>query len=83
MGEIVRKIESSEIEPLRGLKIEGVIRVEAHTAGRTQKKYAEVWSDVGDRQSSRWGIECDEVRATGGEDAAPSPLPYFAAGAAF
>jgi hypothetical protein len=60
-----------------------VIRVQARSAGGSQRKYAEVWSHVGDRRSSRWAIECDEVRATGGEDGAPSPLPYFGAGAAF
>ena len=50
-----------------------------------QRKRASVWSESaeGVRRSSLWQMFCDEVKATGGEDSAPSPLAYFSAGIAF
>jgi hypothetical protein len=83
VDEVVRKLE----EPPEGARNAGagefsfVVRASS-LAG--QRKLGAVWSeDASGRRSSSWEIHCDEGRALGGDDSAPTPLMYFAAGLAF
>ena len=82
MDEIVRRLEHPPEGTGAGSGEFGFV-VRASSLGG-QEKVGEVWSEAsGARRSSSWQLRCDEGRALGGDDAAPSPLMYFAAGIAF
>jgi hypothetical protein len=58
--------------------------IAAKLAEEGAAKVAEAWPEVPDGKSrSRWSLTCDEGVGMGGEDSAPTPLLYFAAGVAF
>ena len=81
MREIVRRVEAPEQVPPTspdGARREIVITLDAETLGG-QQKIARVRAG----QGSTFEILCDEGVHLGGDDAAPSPLAYFASGVAF
>lgn len=84
MSDIVVKLADSApgAGPGPGHAVDATVRVRART-DRGQRKYAEAWPELGEKQFSRWGITCDEGEAMGGEDSAPPPLVYFASAVAF
>jgi hypothetical protein len=86
MNEIVVKLaeEGADTGARPGVAIDASIRVVARSGGGGQKKVAEAWPEVPDGKTrSRWALTCDEGVGMGGEDSAPTPLLYFAAGVAF
>jgi hypothetical protein len=85
VDEIVRKIKPEGLrkEDLEGMSAEFTVHANAHGAGGSMKKTAEVWGTLGATESSRWVLTCDEGAAVGGDDSAPAPLIYFGAAAAF
>jgi hypothetical protein len=84
VDEIVRKVDEAP-EGARGAASGDFSFVlEARSAGG-QCKVGTAWTEGADgvRRSSAWELHCDEGRPLGGDDSAPTPLMYFAAGAAF
>ena len=84
MEQIVRKLESTDgamvqqAAPQDGTRRDIIIRVEAETLARQQKRAV-----VKTARGGGFEIYCDEGTQLGGDDEAPPPLAYFSAGIAF
>jgi uncharacterized OsmC-like protein len=81
MNEIVSKVAPEEPGTMpRSLDFSFRVQARSETG---QRKQAVAWPELQELKLSKWRLYSDEGAAMNGEDSAPPPLAYFAAGVAF